>query len=79
MKTISIKLSDDLDAKLNAAVQRRKTSKSRLLRQILEDHLERSRPRGGSVLDLAGDLVGSIDRGSADLATHPKHLRGFGK
>jgi hypothetical protein len=32
----------------------------------------------GSVLDLAGDVVGSV-AGPRDLGSNPKHLRGFGK
>jgi hypothetical protein len=35
-------------------------------------------PRPPSALDLAGDLVGCFGGGSADLASNPRHLDGFG-
>ncbi len=33
----------------------------------------------GSALDLAGDLVGSVEGGPGDLATNPKHLNDYGR
>ena len=33
----------------------------------------------GSALDLAGDLVGSVEGGSGDLATNPEHLNDYGR
>ena len=34
---------------------------------------------GVSALDLAGELVGSVEGGPGDLATNPKHLNDYGK
>ena len=34
---------------------------------------------GVSALDLAGELVGSVEGGPGDLATNPQHLNEYGK
>lgn len=36
------------------------------------------KPLANSVLDLAGELVGSVD-GPTDLATNPKHFAAYGQ
>jgi metal-responsive CopG/Arc/MetJ family transcriptional regulator len=78
MKTISIKLPVDLDARLNAAIGRRKTTRSRFLREMIESHLGGKRALEGSALARAGNLVGCLDGGPPDLSTNPKHLKGYG-
>ncbi len=40
---------------------------------------EVKRQLGLSALDLAEDLVGSVEDGTSDLATNPEHLNGYGK
>jgi metal-responsive CopG/Arc/MetJ family transcriptional regulator len=79
MKTLSIKLPPRLEARLEAAVARRRTTRSRLVREILERHLVASEPAPESALARAGDLVGSVKRKPKDLSTNPKYLRGFGR
>lgn len=37
------------------------------------------RPRPGSALERAGDLVGIIKNGSSDLSSNPKYMEGFGE
>jgi len=79
MKTVSLKLPDDLHAKLARASKDRGAAKSEIIREALESYL--ASPRNGaklSCLDLAGDLVGSIN-GPRDLATNPKYMRGYGR
>jgi hypothetical protein len=78
-RTISVKLSRPLAARLFAAVRARRTSQSAILREALEKHLD-SAPRetAGTVLELAQDLVGSVT-GPADLSTNKKRLRGYGR
>jgi len=79
MKTISLKLSDRLHAKLQRLAKSRKQTKSDVVREALErmlDGQESSKPV--SALDLAGDLVGSC-QGPGDLSTNPKYMEGFGK
>jgi hypothetical protein len=80
MKTLSLKLPDALAAKLSAAAQKRQASKSVLVREALEAYLSNGdRPQPGSFLDLAGDLIGSLDSGEGDLSYNPKHMEGFGQ
>jgi hypothetical protein len=78
-KTISVKIPRPLAARLSAAVRRRQTSRSAVVREALERHLEQAPPGStGSFLDLAADLVGSV-AGPADLSTNKKRLRGYGR
>ncbi|MEW6486358.1 MAG: ribbon-helix-helix protein, CopG family [Thermodesulfobacteriota bacterium] len=79
MKTLSLKIPDDLDAKLDTAVSRRGGTKSALTRQALEAFLrEGERAAQGSVLDLAADLAGSLE-GPPDLSCNEDHLEGYGR
>jgi hypothetical protein len=80
MKIISIKLPDGLHRKLEDTAKRRQTTKSELVRMALEKFLivEKPKPRPGSALELAGDLVGCA-RGPRDLSTNPKYIEGFGQ
>lgn len=41
--------------------------------------LAREARRPMSACDLAGDSVGKFGKGPHDLATHPRHLEGFGE
>jgi predicted DNA-binding protein len=80
MKTLSLKLPDALSAKLTAAARKRQTSKSVLVREALESYLaDGSQAQPGSFLDLAADLIGSLDSGEGDLSYNPKHMEGFGR
>jgi Arc/MetJ-type ribon-helix-helix transcriptional regulator len=78
-RTISVKIPRPLAARLSAAVRRRKTSQSAIVREALEGHLQSdSLDHTGSFLELAGDLVGSVS-GPVDLSTNKRHLRGYGR
>lgn len=81
MKTISVTLSDALHARLERAAKRKKRSKSSMVRAALEQFLPDAQvsppKRAVSALDLAGNLVGSVE-GPGDLSTNPKYMRGFG-
>ncbi|HEY2381069.1 MAG TPA: ribbon-helix-helix domain-containing protein [Terriglobia bacterium] len=79
MKTISLKLDDEIDAKLTAAAKRTRKSKSQVTREALAAFLERRGPKAGiSCLDLVKDLVGAA-KGPGDLASNKKHMRGYGR
>ena len=79
MKTISLKLPESLAAELNTAASRRKTSKSALVREALEEFFKRGDgARIISFLDLAGDLIGCVE-GPADLSINKKYMEGYGK
>ncbi len=77
-KNISVKLPDDLITSLRHAAEERDASASDVVREALAEYLAKPLEMPGSALDLAGDLVGSVE-GSSDLATNPKHMRGFGR
>lgn len=79
MKTLSVKVPDGLDARLAALARQQGASKSEIVRKALEGLLARNgRPRRGSALDLAGDLVGRV-AGPGDLSFRKAHLRHFGR
>ncbi len=77
MTAMSLKLPDDLAARLDAAAAKRGVSRSAFLRDVLESHLKKD-DVPGSVADLAGDLVGCL-RGASDLSSNASHLEGFGE
>jgi hypothetical protein len=79
MIALSLKLPRHLDARLSAAARRRRTTKSELVREAIESHLEAADIAAeGSILDLARDLVGCVE-GPGDLSYNPKRMRGFGR
>ena len=79
MKTISLKLPDNLHVKLNRAARQQGKSKSDVVRDALEQFLNGCREaRAITVDELAGDLLGSAE-GPADLATNPKYMEGYGR
>lgn len=79
MKTISLKLPDDVHAKLANLSKQRGQAKSDIVRDALDVYLaERKQDTRVSCADLAGDLVGSVS-GPTDLATNPKHMQGYGR
>jgi hypothetical protein len=79
MKTVSLKIPDEVDAKLKQLSQERGAAKSDIIRDALECYFA-NRKNGGklSCSELAGDLVGSVS-GPVDLATNPKHMQGYGR
>jgi hypothetical protein len=78
MKTLSLKLPDELDAKLSAAARHVQTSKSEVVRQALDAYLNGGGgEQKGTLLELAGDLIGCLE-GPGDLSHNPDHLRDFG-
>ena len=79
MTTISLKVPDTLDSRLAKEAQRRKTSKSAVIRECVEKVLfAPSKDQAASCLDLASDLAGCLE-GPRDIATNPKYLDDFGQ
>ena len=78
MKTISVKVSEDLDLKLTAVAAKRRETKSALIRAAL-DHIVKSSEAvtPNSCLDLAKDLIGSVE-GPSDLSHNNKHYAWIG-
>jgi selenocysteine-specific translation elongation factor len=80
MTTISLKLPERLLELLEAESRARRTTKSSLVRECLEQTLA-ARPQGGAATcyDLARNLAGAVKGLPRDLATNPKYLEGFGR
>ena len=79
MRTISLKLPDDLLAELEREARTRRVTKSVLVRQSLEAALRRRPGHAASCYDLARDLAGTLKGLPRDLAHNPKYMEGFGE
>ena len=80
MRTISLKLPEQLVADLEREAKARRVTKSVLVRECLEKALHREPRRGTlSCYDLASDLAGKIKGLPRDLATNPKYMDDFGE
>ncbi len=60
MKTLTVRLPEDLVAQIEAESRRRKLSKSDVVRERLTA-AGRSRERQPAILDVIADVVGSVD------------------
>ena len=79
MKTLSLKVPDDLDREIEDLARRKGWSKSRVIRQAIAGFVPRdNRASKGSFLAQAGDLIGCVS-GPSDLSSNPAHLKGFGR
>ena len=79
MKTLTVKVPEQLDLKLAAVAAKRGETKSDLIRTAINSILkENEAVVPNSCLDLAKDLVGSVE-GPSDLSCNKKHLKGYGK
>jgi hypothetical protein len=81
MDTLTVKIPAALRAALEQACRAEHLPKSDLVRRALDAYLSRpAKPgRRPSALEQAGDLVGCFTVGPKDLASHPRHLDGFGR
>ncbi len=80
MRTISLKLPEDLIADLQREAKARRITKSALVRESVEATLRRrSRRDAASCYDLARDLAGTVKGLPRDLASNPKYMEGFGE
>jgi len=80
MRTISLKLPEDLLADLEREAKARGVSKSVVVRESVERALRhRSRRGAASCWDLARDLAGMVKGLPRDLANNPKYMEGFGE
>ncbi len=78
MKTVSSKLTEEQSRALLGLAKAQGATQSEIIRMALDSYAAGRGVTGrGSCLDLAGELVGSVDA-AADLSTHPRHMKGFG-
>jgi len=79
VKTVSLKMPEDLEMELSEAARRTGRSKSHLVRMALSEFLpRRSRSSGRSLLTRAADLAGCIAAAS-DLSTNKRRMQGYGR
>lgn len=79
MKTLSLKLPDEMARVLEHRARSQGTTKSEILREALANYLARCPlPGKGSFLDLAGDLVGCLE-GPGDLSHNKEYFKGYGR
>ena len=80
MRTISVKLPDELLAQLAGEAKARRVTKSRIVRESLEKGLHKHTVKGEiSCYDLARDLAGTVKNLPKDLADNPKYMEDFGR
>ncbi|MBZ5727868.1 MAG: ribbon-helix-helix domain-containing protein [Acidobacteriia bacterium] len=80
MRTISLKLPDDLLVRLDSEAKARRVTKSWLVRDSLEKALREQSPAGAaSCYDLARDLAGTVKGLPENLADNPEYMEGFGQ
>jgi len=80
MPTISLKLPEELLARLDKTARERRVTKSSLIRESIEKGLTEQGQAGSvSCYDLARDFAGTIKGLPEDLADNPKHMEGFGE
>lgn len=79
MRTISLKLPDDLPADLAKTAKATRVTKSSPVRESLEK-ARHEQPRADAVSChyLSRDLAGTLKRLPKDLAHNPKYMEGFG-
>jgi Arc/MetJ-type ribon-helix-helix transcriptional regulator len=79
MKTLTVKIPDELASKIDSAARKQKRTRSELVRGALASYLEKPKvSQGISALDVAGKLVGCFE-GPEDLSTDGRYLDDYGK
>ncbi|MFV1974664.1 MAG: ribbon-helix-helix protein, CopG family [Candidatus Scalindua sp.] len=79
MKTLTLKLPEILEAKLNTIAHKKGQSKSEIVRRALTHYISHDGiSQSGSFLDLSRDLEGSIE-GPSDLSANNVHFERYGK
>ena len=75
MNAIRFRLPPKLRTALSREARRCNVARSTLVRENIENALRGSRPKPSpSCAELAGDLIGTVRSGRADLATDPRPI-----
>jgi Arc/MetJ-type ribon-helix-helix transcriptional regulator len=80
VKTVAVRLPEELVAQIEAESRNRRMSKSDVIRERLSSTL--SPRRRGRLLDVIQEVTGSLDGLPADLSARKKHYlktRGYGQ
>ena len=79
MKTLSLELSDQLDAKLERLAQRQGRTKSEVVQWVLASLDEPDTKSRSTFYEATRHLCGCVDDGPGDQAHHPQHMEGYGR
>jgi hypothetical protein len=80
MSTLTVELSDDLAARLDAASQHRRVTPADLVRETLAASLAPASVGEPPAADpLWQSFIGCAASGLGDLSTNPEHLEGLGR
>lgn len=81
MKTMTVKLPDEIAVRLEKRAKRLGVSKSALVRASLETELngKSAVEETPSAYDVLKSGFGCVRSGVGDLSTNPKHMEGFGR
>lgn len=79
MKTLTIKVPDDLFAEIASAAQTRKVAKSEIVRERLWEKSVATRAAKTSLWSRMEDLVIRTDKLPVDLSSNKAHLKGYGQ
>lgn len=81
MKTMTMKLPDELAVRLEKRARRLGMSKSALVREWVERELKKAYAveEEPSAYDVMKEGFGCVKSGIGDLSTNPKHMKGFGR
>jgi len=78
MTTITCKIPEHVDAKLEALARRERVSKSKIVREAIEQRVRRAGTRTAPrAYDLVKSICGSL-HGPPDLSTNPHYLEDLG-
>jgi hypothetical protein len=80
MERINVRVDPRLKQQLEAEARDLGVRPSDIVRQALEEHLQKQPPRE-SAYDLAKriGILGVFKGGPSDLSTNPEHMEGFGR
>ena len=80
MTTITCKIPDELNERLEAEASRKLLPKSVLVREALERSLRKRRSAGRrTAFDRVKHICGIIKDGPKDVSTNPGYMKDFGK
>ncbi len=76
---MSLKLDEELNARLIALARRRGQSRSAVAREAVRKYLDaEEKSTSPSCLELTADLAGCVS-GPGDLSSNPDHMKGYGE
>ena len=80
MTTVTLKMPQSLASRLGVAAEKRKTSRSELIRAAVMKYIEEDQSKAVelSAYDCVREFSGTVE-GPCDLSSHTRHMQGYGK